>query len=103
MLRPQKALTAYLDYRQACIGKNTSTIPADPNRTGLTLVYGAPRELGNGMTRLDTDVSPTASGGPWSHVITVRSNMLLDFVFIGVNLGDTPVHVPQAMIDRIPR
>lgn len=98
----QRALTAYLDDWRACTGKTTQTIPADTRRTALTLVFGAPLELGNGMTRVDTDVSPTASGGTWAHVITVRSNVLVDNIFIGVDLGDTPVRVTQAMIDRIP-
>lgn len=100
----QKVLAAYLDYWHACAYKSTKTIPVQAGATPLNLLYGGPVELGNGMTRVETAVTPTAAGGgTFMHVIAVRSNVLVDNIFISASLSDIPVRVTQAMIDRIPR
>jgi eukaryotic-like serine/threonine-protein kinase len=96
----QKALTAYLDYWRNCTGKGTQMIPAESGATGMNLSYGAPEELGSGMNQVLTAVKPNP--GTFTHVIAVRSNVLIDNVFICLDTGDTPVRVTQAMIDRIP-
>jgi hypothetical protein len=99
----QKALAAYLDYWRNCTGKSTQMIPTEAGATGMNLTYGAPVELGNGMTKLDTDAAPVGPGGTFTHVVAARANVLLDNIFISADMGDTPVRVTQAMIDRIPR
>ncbi|HEX7825773.1 MAG TPA: sensor domain-containing protein [Mycobacterium sp.] len=100
----QKALAGYRDYWRACAYKSTQTIPVQGGATPLNLLYGAPVDLSNGMTQVETAVSPVAAGGgTFMHVIAVRSNVLVDNIFISPSLSDTSTRVTQAMIDRIPR
>ncbi|AXK76917.1 MULTISPECIES: sensor domain-containing protein [Mycobacteriaceae] len=98
----QQAFTAYVGYLRGCAGKSTMTIPTTPTADGLSLTYGMPVEIGNDMVKVDTKVEGGTPGGEFSHYLAVKNNVVVDSIFIGLGLADTPTRVMQAMLDRVP-
>lgn len=96
----QRAYAAYLEYWRGCSGKSTKAIPVNPNIEGGVQTFGPPVDLGNGMAKVDTQTELNL--GTFTHYIAVKNNVLLDSIFISSAIGDIPVRVTQAMLDRIP-
>jgi eukaryotic-like serine/threonine-protein kinase len=95
----QQALGDYLDKWRACGGKTTQwTVPSGTT----TVTFGAPVDARNGITAVTDTVSGTRPGLVYVRVIAAKQNVLLDNTTVGVNLGDIPIRVAQAMLDRIP-
>jgi hypothetical protein len=95
----QKALTGYLDKWRACSGKTTGwTLP---NGQKSTITYGTPQDMGNGITVLNNTVSGLSAPLVFARVLAVKNNVLLDNGVSGLNVGDMPTKLTQAMLGRI--
>jgi eukaryotic-like serine/threonine-protein kinase len=95
----QKALAGYLGQWRACGGKTTGwTLP---NGMATTITYGAPVDAGNGITSVSDTVSGTRPGLVYVRVIAAKQNIVVDNTIVGVGIGDMPIRVTQAMLDRI--
>jgi hypothetical protein len=96
----QKALAGYLGQWRACGGKTTQwTLP---NGMSTTIAYGAPVDAGNGITSVTDTVPGTRPGLVYVRVIAAKRNVLVDNTIVGTGMGDMPIKVTQAMLDRIP-
>jgi hypothetical protein len=95
----QKAFDDYVAMWRTCTGKSTQFTPT--NGTGFSIVYGTPEELAPGMMAVRNS-SPELDVVQFIHVIAVRSNVLIDNTFNSRALGNIPIDVTQAMLDRIP-
>lgn len=95
----QKALGGYLDRWRACGGKTTRW--ALPDGRTVTVTFGTPRAMGNGMTMLTNTVSDMAAPAVFTRIIATKANVLLDNSVTGIDLGDIPTKLTQAMLDRV--
>jgi hypothetical protein len=95
----QKAFDDYVAMWRNCVGKSTQFTPT--NGTGFSVVYGTPEELAPGVMAV-RNTSPELNVVQLIHVIAVKSNVLIDNTFNSRALGDIPIDVTQAMLDRIP-
>jgi hypothetical protein len=96
----QQALAGYLGQWRACGGKATQwTLP---NGMTTTIAYGSPVDAGNGITSVTDTVPGTRPGLVYVRVIAAKQNVLVDNTIVGTGMGDMPIKVTQAMLDRIP-
>jgi eukaryotic-like serine/threonine-protein kinase len=96
----QQALGRYVQMWRGCGGKTAQWFL--PNGRTVTVTFGAPQDVGGGITMLNNTVSGMAKPVAWTRLLAVKLNVLLDNAITGVNMGDDPTKITQAMLDRIP-
>jgi hypothetical protein len=95
----QRALQRYLEMWRGCAGKTAQWFP--PGRPTVTVTFGAPKDMGNGITMLNNTVFGMAKPVAWTRLLAVKQNVLIDNAITGVDMGDDPTKVTEAMLDRI--
>jgi hypothetical protein len=95
----ERALPRYVELWRGCAGKTARWFLPD-GRT-VTVTFGAPQDVGNGITMLNNTVSGMAKPVAWTRLLAVKQNVLLDNAITGVDMGDDPTKVTEAMLERI--
>jgi hypothetical protein len=96
----QDTLRGYQEKWRACGGKSTQwTLP---NGMATTISYGAPQDAGGGITTVTDTVAGTRPGLVYVRVIAAKANIVVDNTIVGAGMGDMPIKVTQAILDRIP-
>lgn len=95
----QRALDGYLAKWRECAGKTVDwTLP---NGVVTVVTFGAPEDMGNGIWMLNNTLSQMTVPVTFARILAVKENVLVDNGVTGPDVGDSPMNVTRAMLDRI--